>query len=76
MYGDCYKDSSGDVFFLLKGSGNKEFPEYDPQTEFTSVEENRLSLCSAKNRSVYPSVSHDEIPFHRKASAPYLGNCS
>ena len=30
-----------DFFKTRKGSGNKEFPDWNPQTEFSSVEENR-----------------------------------
>ena len=33
---------------MLKGLGNKEFPNYIPQAEFISAEENRLSpVCFA-----------------------------
>ena len=31
-------------FLLLKGLGNNEFPKWNPQKEFISFEENRLSL--------------------------------
>lgn len=49
------------MFFLLKGSGNKEFPEYNPQDGLCSSEENRASPAR-RLASVYTSVSQLEIP--------------
>ena len=61
-------------FLLLKGLGNNEFPNWNPQTEFTSVEENRLSPENClqflhRHRSVYTSVHLVEISFRRTSSA-------
>ena len=63
------------MFFLLKGSGNKEFPEYNPQDGLCSSEENRASPAR-RLASVYTSVSQLEIPFRVSGSAAYSSSSS
>ena len=60
---------------LLKGLGNNEFPNWNPQTEFTSVEENRLSpenclqFCTGTDLFILLSISSK---YHFDERAPLV----